>query len=336
VSSKTDRQQPIRFTKPFVTGNERQNIDAVFANGHFSGNGPFTKQVQTLLQDYFSIPHVLLTHSCTAALEITALLLDIKPGDQILLPSFNFVSAASACLRAGAELVFCEIDPETMNIDVDDVALRITPRSRAIIPVHYGGIGANMSALTQLADEHNLIIIEDAAQGLGAKMNGSWLGGIAPLATVSFHETKNIHCGLGGALFINDPDFFERAEDIWERGTNRGKMFKGLVDKYSWVEPGSSFYPSELQAAFLLAQLQAFAQNRRERKVVYDFYQQELQILAKNGLFNLPVLTAGTEINYHSSSAIQFLIVTNCVNTWQNRTFRPLSATFPCILPEWD
>ena len=309
MTSNTDKQDLIKFTEPYITGNERDYIDKVFTNGQFSGNGSFTKQVQGLLEDYFSIPHVLLTNSCTAALEITALLLDIKPGDQILLPSYNFISTASAFHRAGAELVFCEIDPETMNIDARDVAKRITRLSRAIVPVHYGGIGANISALAILAEEHNLLIIEDAAQGLGAKINGAWLGSIAPLGTISFHETKNIHCGLGGALFINDATWFERAEDIWEHGTNRTKMFKGLVDKYSWVEPGSSFYPSEFQAAFLLAQLEAIDQNRIERENIYNFYSQELQALVKKGFFKLPKITSETEINYHS-----FYIICNSIS----------------------
>jgi dTDP-4-amino-4,6-dideoxygalactose transaminase len=298
--SKKNKECTIEFNKPYLSGNEKKYINQVFDNANFAGNGPFTKQVQTLLENYFSIPHVLLTHSCTAALEISALLLNIKPGDEVLLPSYTFISTASAFLRSGAELVFCEIDPDTMNISVDDIERKITNRSRAIVPVHYGGIGSDMLSIKKLADQHGLIVIEDAAQGLGAKINNEYLGSIGSLGTISFHETKNIHCGLGGALFINDPAWFERAEDIWERGTNRAKMFKGLIDKYSWVENGSSFYPSELQAGFLLAQLESIKSNGIEREAIYNHYSRGLKPLEQAGLFKLPRVHKTTEINFHS------------------------------------
>ncbi len=304
-----NKQSKIEFNTPYLSGNENKYIGQVLENNYFAGNGPFTKRVHAFLEENFVIPHVLLTHSCTAALEITALLLDIKPGDQVLLPSYTFVSTASAYLRAGAELVFCEIDPDTMNIDVNDIEKRITKRSKAVVPVHYGGIGVDMLPLIQLAEQHGLIIIEDAAQGLGAKINNAGLGSIGSLGTISFHETKNIHCGLGGALFINDPAWFERAEDVWERGTNRTKMFKGLVDKYSWVDIGSSFYPSELQAAFLLAQLEAIEQNRIERKVIYNHYSRELKPLELIGSFKLPLITSNIEINFHS-----FYLICNSIS----------------------
>lgn len=290
----------ISFNEPYVAGNEQEYIRQVFENGFFAGNGLFTQKVQRLLEERFSIPHVLLTHSCTAALEMAALLLDLKPSEQVLLPSYTFASTASAFLRTGAELVFCEINPETMNIDPEDVRMRITDKSRSIVPVHYGGIAADMHTLMGLANDHGLVVIEDAAQALGAKLDEAWLGGSAPLGAISFHETKNIHCGLGGALFINDASYFERAEDIWERGTNRAKTFKGVVDKYSWVELGSSFYPSELQAAFLLAQLESIDQNLEERQNIYHRYQLQLQPLADQGFFKLPVVAATARINFHS------------------------------------
>ena len=307
--SEKKKEKRIEFNIPYLSGNEKQYIEKVFKNSFFAGNGPFTKEAQNFLQEYFSIQHVLLTNSCTAALEITALLLDIKPDDEILLPSYTFASTASAYLRTGAKLVFCEIDPATMNIDANDLKKRITKHSRAIVPVHYGGISADMSSIVQLANEHDLIVIEDAAQGLGSKINNTWLGSIGTFGTISFHETKNIHCGLGGALFINDTTWFERAEDIWERGTNRGKMLKGLVDKYSWVEIGSSFYPTELQAAFLLAQLEAFHKNSSEREIIHTHYFTELKHLEQGGSFNLPKITSDKKINYHS-----FYLICNSID----------------------
>ena len=298
--SRQKERRIISFNEPYVVGSEQKYIRQVFENGFFAGNGPFTQKVQRLLEERFSIPHALLTHSCTAALEMSALLLDLKPGEQVLLPSYTFASTASAFLRTGAELVFCEISPETMNIDPEDVRMRITGKTRSIVPVHYGGIAADMHTLLSLAKEHGLVVIEDAAQALGAKIDETWLGGIAPLGAISFHETKNIHCGLGGALFINDASYFERAEDIWERGTNRAKLFKGVVDKYSWVELGSNFYPSELQAAFLLAQLESIDQNLKERQNIYRRYQMQLQPLADEGFFKLPVVATTARINFHS------------------------------------
>lgn len=285
---------------PYVTGTEIQYLNEVIESARFAGNGPFTRRSQRLLEERYQIPHVLLTHSCTGALELAALLLDLEPGDEVIVPSYTFAATASAFLRAGAKIVFCEVEPSTMNIDPDDVAHRITPRTRAIVPVHYGGIGADMAALSRLTDGTDIMLIEDAAQGLDAKIDDQWLGTIAPLGTISFHETKNVHAGLSGALFINDPTLFDRAEDMWERGTNRTKMLRGVVDKYTWVETGSSFYPSELQAAFLLAQLEHIDQNVAERQPLYAAYDAALRPLAARVPMAVPEVPAGRHLNAHS------------------------------------
>lgn len=290
----------IHFNVPYVTGHELEKLEQVIRNGVFAGNGPFTQQVARTLEERYGVPHVLLTDSCTAALEIAALLLDLAPGDEVIVPSYTFSSTAAAFVRAGARPVFCEIDPETMMIDPADVSRRITRATRAIVPVHYGGIACDMDAIMELAGGHGLVVVEDAAQGLEARLNGEWLGTIAPLGCLSFHETKNLHAGLCGALFINDASYFDRAENIWERGTDRQKLLKGLVDKYTWVEIGSSFYPSELQAAFLSAQLEAIDANLAERKVIYEAYLDGLQPLADSGLLRLPRVDPGRQLNYHA------------------------------------
>ncbi len=272
----------------------------VVASRQFAGNGPFTKRIHRLLEDRYDIPHVLLTHSCTGALELAALLLGLGPGDEVIVPSYTFCSTASAFLRTGAKIVFCEIDPATMNLDIEDVARRITPATKAIAPVHYGGIGADMDGLISLVAGSPITLVEDAAQGVEAAIGGQWLGTIGALGAVSFHETKNLHSGLGGALYINDPEMFDKAEDIWERGTNRTKMFKGVVDKYGWVELGSSFYPSELQAAFLLSQLESIDQNSAQRRLIYEAYDHFLRPLAGDETFALPVVQPDRRINFHS------------------------------------
>ena len=313
--STASKNNIIKFNEPYLSGKEKFYLNDVYDNNHFSGNGKFTNRAQHFLEKHFSINRVLLTHSCTAALEISALLLNLKENDEILLPSYTFVSTASAFLRTGAKLVFCEINPETMCIDVNDIEKKITSKSKVIVPVHYGGIAADMERINFLANKHGLTIVEDAAQGLGSKFNNQYLGQIAPLACISFHETKNIHCGLGGALFINESELIERAEFIWERGTNRSSMLKGIVDKYSWVDIGSSFYISELQAAFLLAQLESFQQNREERRCIHQHYLSELNSLQDSGCFKLPAIEPNRTINYHS-----FFIICNSIE--ENNKFR--------------
>lgn len=289
----------LRFHEPFLTGREQGYLAEVLAGGSFAGNGPFGKRVQAWLERHTGCPHVLLTHSCTGALEMAALLADLQPGDEVLLPSFTFVSTATAFLRAGAKLVFCEVDPATMTLDLADVARRLTSRSKVVVPVHYAGLSCDMAKLVAFAKEHRLQVVEDAAQGLDAFRDGRHLGTWGSLGTLSFHETKNVHCGLGGALLINDPGLLDRAEIVWERGTNRQKMFKGLVDKYSWVDVGSSFYMTELQAAFLLAQLEALADNTALRLGQWHRYAEQLAPLAAAGHVQLAQVPAGAQANGH-------------------------------------
>lgn len=293
-------RRTIRFNEPYVTGAELGYIKDVIDTRVFAGNGPYTKACQRLLEERYTIPHVLLTHSCTGALELAALVAEVGPGDEVIVPSYTFAATASAFLRTGADIVFCEIDPSIMNVDIGDVQRRITPRTRVIVPVHYGGIGADMDGLASLADGTDIILVEDAAQGLESRIGTQWLGTIAPMGTISFHETKNLHAGLCGALFLNDPALFGRAEDMWERGTNRTKMLRGVVDKYTWVEPGSSFYPSELQAAFLLAQLEHIDQNRAERQPLYDLYDRRLRQAAERLPFSVPKFPSDRDLNAHS------------------------------------
>ena len=291
-------QERIPFNVPYIAGNERMYIDQVFENGHFAGNGPFTKRVQTWLGQHLGASRVLLTHSCTAGLEMAAMINGLGPGDEVLMPSFTFVTTASSMMRVGATPVFCEIDPETMLIDLEDAANRVNERTRAIIPVHYAGYAPDMEEILSFAEAHDIAIIEDAAQGLGSSWGGRSLGTFAPLGAISFHETKNIHCGLGGCLIINDSSLADQAEIIWERGTNRSAFFKGFVDKYSWQEVGSSFYPSEFQAAFLLAQLEAMGENLVARRRIWDAYDEALAPLEEAGV--LRILRGTPESNHNA------------------------------------
>ena len=289
----------VEFNAPFVTGKEREYIDEVFENGHFSGNGPFTKRVHSWLESHLGAPRVLLTHSCTAALEMAAMMNGLGPGDEVLMPSFTFVTTASSVMRTGATPVFCEIDPHTMLIDLHDAERRLTSSTKAIIPVHYAGAAPDMDSLLSFSDEHGIAAIEDAAQGLGSDWNGRPLGTMAPLSAISFHETKNIHCGLGGCLVINDDGMTDLAEVIWERGTDRRAFHKGLVDKYSWMEVGSSFYPSELQAAFLLAQLESMEANLNKRRGIWETYHAVLSEVSESAPLSLLAQSAGTNHNGH-------------------------------------
>ena len=210
--------EEVRFNSPFISGNERKYIDEVFESGHFSGNGPFTKRVQSWLEEFLGAPRVLLTHSCTAGLEMSAMLNEFGPGDEIIIPSFTFVTTASSMMRTGAKVIFCEVEPETMLIDFDDVKSKITNRTRAIVPVHYAGFSPDMEMISDICKENNITFIEDSAQGLGSTWKEKKLGTFAPLAAISFHETKNIHSGLGGCLVINDENLVDKAEIIWGKG----------------------------------------------------------------------------------------------------------------------
>ncbi len=292
------------FNTPFVTGKEREYIEQVFQNMSFAGNGLFTKRVNEWLEDYFQAHRVLLTHSCTGALEMSAMLCDLGPGDEFITPSFTFVTTASSMMRGGATPVFCEIDPNTLLMDIDDVREKITDKTKAIVPVHYAGSAPDMEELRKLSMENSIALIEDSAQGMGAKWNGKKLGTFGRLGCVSFHETKNIHCGLGGCLIVNDPELVERAEIIWERGTDRSAFFRGLVDKYTWREVGSSFYPTEFQAAFLLAQLESLERNMTKRREIWGYYHELLSPIEEEGGFRILRPSIGSEQNFHMFSII--------------------------------
>ncbi len=277
----------VPFNIPFLTGSEMKYIHEVFDKNEFAGNGSFTKKVQKLLEEELSAERVLLTHSCTAALELAAMLAGFGPGDEVLVPSFTFVTSASAILRTGAEVIFCEVLPETMLLDLEDLKSKITENTKGIVAVDYAGYSVDYDQINTICEEYNLICIEDAAQGLGSSWNGKALGTHTRFGAISFHQTKNIHSGLGGCLIINNPEDVDKAEILWERGTNRSAFFKGLVDKYSWQEVGSSFYPSELQAAFLFAQLKCLKENLKQRMELWSFYENLLTPLEEKGGFKL-------------------------------------------------
>ncbi len=290
----------INFNEPYLSGKELKYIEQVFDNKQFGGNGPFTKKVENFLCERYSVNKVLLTDSCTSALEMSALLLGIGVGDEVILPSYTFSTTASAFLRTGCSLVFSEIDPKTMMMDPVDVERKITKNTKVIIPVHYGGISADISTLQEICDLNGVVLVEDAAQAFDSYLNGKPLGTFGDLGCFSFHETKNIHAGLSGALFINDSSLIEQAICIRERGTNREQVLKGLVDKYSWVELGSSFYPTEFQAAFLFAQLESLEENTHKRREIYDEYQRLFLPLVEQECFALPVCNKNNKINYHA------------------------------------
>src|SRR3989338_4500314 len=248
--------QMIPFNKPYMTGRELWCIAQAHANGQLSGDGVFTKKCHIWLEERTGSGTALLTHSCTAALEMAAILADIQPGDEVIMPSYTFVSTANAFVLRGGVPVFVDIRPDTLNIDEAKIEDAITPRTKAIVPVHYAGVACEMDAILNIAQQHKLLVIDDAAQGIMSTYKGKPLGALGHMGAYSFHETKNIIAGEGGALLVNDGRFSERAEIIREKGTNRSKFFRGEVDKYTWVDIGSSYLPSELVAAFLLAQME--------------------------------------------------------------------------------
>lgn len=289
----------IPSNKPFLTGRELTNVTEVLNSGEVSSDGRYTRECARLLEEHFGIHKVLMTPSCTAALEIAAALCDFAPGDEVILPSFTFVSTANAFVRLGARPVFVEIRPDTLNLDEARIEEAITPRTRAIFPVHYAGVGCEMDAVMALARKHDLLVIEDAAQGADAFYRGRALGAIGHLGTYSFHHTKNYSCGEGGALCVNSPALAERAEIIRDKGTDRGKFLRGEVDKYTWVDVGSSHIPSEIACAFLYAQLEAMKEITERRRRVCELYNQYLLPLARRGLLRLPHTPEGCRANGH-------------------------------------
>jgi dTDP-4-amino-4,6-dideoxygalactose transaminase len=289
----------IPFNKPYMTGKELWYIAQAHANGHLAGDGVFTRQCSAWLEQRTGAHKALLTHSCTAALEMAAMLADLQPGDEVIMPSYTFVSTANAFALRGAVPVFVDIRPDTLNIDETKIESAITSRTRAIVPVHYAGVGCEMDAIMDIARRHDLLVIEDAAQGIMSTYRGRPLGSIGHLGCLSFHETKNIIAGEGGALLVNDPAFAERAEIIREKGTNRGQFFRGQVDKYTWVDLGSSYLPSELVAAFLWAQMEEADAITQYRLALWGKYHRQLERLEGEGLLRRPVVPAHCEHNAH-------------------------------------
>lgn len=289
----------IPFNRPCLVGKELQYIANVIRAGHASGDGAYTKKCHAFLEQALGVPKALLTTSCTHALEMAALLLDIQPGDEVIVPSFTFVSTVSAFVLRGARPIFIDIRPDTLNLDETQVEQLITPRTKAIVPVHYAGVGCEMDAIMEIAGRHGVAVVEDNAHGLFGKYKGKYLGTFGCLATQSFHETKNFTCGEGGALLINDPQYIERAEIIREKGTNRSRFFRGEVDKYTWVDLGSSYLPSDILAAFLYAQLEARERIQAKRRRVWVYYYEHLQDWAENHGVQLPIVPPHCQQPYH-------------------------------------
>ncbi|HPV44363.1 MAG TPA: dTDP-4-amino-4,6-dideoxygalactose transaminase [Methylotenera sp.] len=290
---------PIPFNRPHLTGNEFKYIAQAHENRKLAGDGTFTKHCHAWLETNTAAKKALLTHSCTAALEMAAILIDIQPGDEIIMPSYTFVSTANAFVLRGGVPVFVDIRPDTLNIDEKLIEAAITPKTKAIVPVHYAGVGCEMDVIMDIAKRHNLYVIEDAAQGLMSTYKGKALGAIGHFGAISFHETKNVISGEGGALLINDDRFVERAEIIREKGTNRSRFFRGEVDKYTWVDIGSSYLPGELIAAFLWAQLQEAEEITKERLRIWDQYHHELAEFERKGLIRRPIMPLHTQHNAH-------------------------------------
>jgi dTDP-4-amino-4,6-dideoxygalactose transaminase len=291
--------ETIPFNRPFLSGKEKEYIDEVLTVMHLSGDGAFTKRANALLEAGLGIPKALLTTSCTHALEMTALLLDIQEGDEVLIPSFTFVSTVNAFVLRGARPIFVDIRPDTLNIDEKLLEGLITDRTKAIVPVHYAGVGCEMDAILSIAQKHNLAVVEDNAHGLFGKYKGKYLGTFGCLATQSFHETKNFTSGEGGALIINDPKYIEQAEIIREKGTNRSRFFRGQVDKYTWVDHGSSYLPSEILAAFLTAQLESRELIQSRRQHIWAVYDGHLKDWSAQHGVRLPVIPEYCEQSYH-------------------------------------
>ncbi len=293
------REWLIPFNRPSFQGREHEYLEAAIASGQISGDGMFTRRCHAYLESQMGAARALLTTSCTHALEMAALLLEIKAGDEVILPSFTFVSTANAFVLRGARPVFIDIRPDTLNFDERQLAELVTERTRAAIPVHYAGVGCEMDAILRVAESHGVAVVEDNAHGLFGKYRGRLLGTFGCMATQSFHETKNFSCGEGGALIINDQRFVERAEIIREKGTDRSRFFRGLVDKYTWTDIGSSYLPSDLLAAILLAQFEARDSIQSRRRLIWERYMHGLRDWAQQTGTGLPVVPDDREQPYH-------------------------------------
>lgn len=289
----------IPFNRAYITDKEKYYIAEANFNGNLAGDGPFTKLCHDWLEEKSSCHKALLTHSCTAALEMSALLLNIQPGDEIIMPSYTFVSTANAFVLRGGIPVFVDIRKDTLNLDETLIEAAITSRTRAIVPVHYAGVGCEMDTIIEIAKRHNLQVVEDAAQGVMAFYKNRALGSIGDLGTYSFHETKNIISGEGGALLVNDPTLSQRAEIIREKGTDRNRFFRGEVDKYTWQDIGSSYLPGELIAAFLWAQLEKAEYITQERLTIWQRYHEHLEPLERKGVIRRPIIPSSCQHNAH-------------------------------------
>jgi dTDP-4-amino-4,6-dideoxygalactose transaminase len=296
---KSMSQIQIPFNKPYIAGKELYYVAKAVTKGYLEGDGYYTHACCNLLEEKFEIPKVLLTPSCTAALEMAAILCELEEGDEVIMPSYTFVSTASAFVREGAKPVFVDIRPDTLNIDENLIEAAITDRTKAICVVHYAGVACEMDKIVEIARKHDLVLIEDAAQGVNSFYKGRALGSIGDLGCYSFHETKNFICGEGGALCINNPRFRERAEIIRDKGTNRQKFFRGQVDKYSWVDVGSSYVPSELCSAFLYGQLELLEEITTKRSELHQSYLELFEPHIESGLLTAPTVPADCQTNYH-------------------------------------
>ncbi len=296
----------ITFNLPHLTGKETEYITQAVAIGKISGNGDFTHKCQQFFEQRYGFKKCLLTTSCTDALEMAAILCDIQPGDEVIVPSYTFVSSALAFVRAGAKIVFADSMGQNPNIDANKLESLITSKTKVIVPVHYAGVACDMDAIMTIANKHNILVVEDAAQAIDSFYKGKPLGSIGHLSAFSFHETKNIISGEGGMLAINDERFIRRAEIIWEKGTNRAEFFRGEVNKYGWVDTGSSFLPSEVIAAFLWAQLENMDEIQNKRKQLWNLYFEQLQPLAAKGCFRVPNIP-----EYATNNAHMFYLVCN-------------------------
>jgi dTDP-4-amino-4,6-dideoxygalactose transaminase len=312
-------QLTIPFNRPTVFEDSYFHLEAILKGSKFSADGPYAKKCVDLLEKKFGVRRAYLTPSCTAALEMAALLADISVGDEVIMPSFTFVSSANAFVLKGATIVFVDVDPDTMNLDVNQFKLAITSKTKAVVPVHYAGVGCEMDEVLSIAKEYNLMIIEDAAQALNSKYRGTYLGSIGTMGCTSFHDTKNYHCGEGGALFINDTEFIERVEIIREKGTNRNKFFRGEVDKYTWMDVGSSYLINEFTCAVLFSQLNRIEEITEIRIRSWQHYHERLTPLQDEGKLSLLKVPDHCQQNAHifaiklesleqRSSLIEFLL----------------------------
>jgi dTDP-4-amino-4,6-dideoxygalactose transaminase len=289
----------VDFNRPVMVGKENEYMAQAIADAKISGDGAFTRKASALLEQQLGVPKVLLTTSCTHALEMFAILLEVQPGDEVIIPSFTFVSTVNAFVLRGAIPVFVDIRPDTLNLDENKLEAKITPRTKAIVPVHYAGVGCEMDAILEVTRSRNIAVVEDNALGLFGRYKGRYLGTFGVMAAQSFHETKNFSCGEGGALLINDPALIERAEIIREKGTNRSRFFRGQVDKYTWVDIGSSYLPSDILAAFLYGQLEQREKIQNQRQKIWTYYFENLKEWARAHEVNLPYVPSYCDQAYH-------------------------------------